>query len=172
MKTHWTKNQENRLCELLELQEKGECWIGYWCSDQYGRPCNGGKRKDTQAVAGQIQEENGDGLIMLCQDGTLHATRFPHMWKGCRVWMVALFFPFNVYVEKTGSRKREIIGEILPEETISASVGIRIGIKDLPDADLWGAYLGGANLQGANLWGVDLVGANLKDTNPSADTEK
>ena len=170
MKTHWTENQRLRLCELIDLQDKGGCWIGYWCSDQHGRSCNGGKRKYTQAVAGQIQEEDGDGLIILCQEGTLHGTAFPHMWKGCRVWMVALFAPFSKHVDKTGSRKREIIGEILPEETISASVGIRMGIKDLwgvdlRSANLEGADLRNANLRNANLMSVNLVSANLMGAN-------
>jgi uncharacterized protein YjbI with pentapeptide repeats len=58
--------------------------------------------------------------------------------------------------DKSAALKREIIGEILPEDCIDQSVAARM---NLGGAYLRGAYLGGANLGGANLGGAYLGGS-------------
>jgi uncharacterized protein YjbI with pentapeptide repeats len=74
---------------------------------------------------------------------------------------VALFGEVQKEGDKLGALKREILGEILPNECLDDSIGVRIGRKDLSGADLSGAYLSGADLNGANLSRADLSGADL-----------
>jgi hypothetical protein len=151
---HWTEAQCARLAELMD---QGVA-IAFWNSDAWGRACNGGK-KDFRAAPGLIQENAG--ALKLCDPPTFHATREPHRWKGDRVWIVAMHGEVRWQEDKCGSLRREIIGEILPEEAIfSASVAIRLR-ANLSGAYLYGAYLYGANLTGANLTGAYLTGANL-----------
>ena len=170
--------QQARLVHLLSLQEKGDVWIGYWNSDSWGRPCNGGSQ-ESSVYPGQIQDLSQNGSnFEICQPGCFHATEAPHKWKGNRVWMVALYAPFQTREDKRASQKREIIGEILPEEAIfDAGLACRLGIKNLSGMDLSGANLSDANLSGANLscanlsranlYGAYLYGANLYGANLS-----
>ena len=152
--THWTETQQSRLSDLMN---DPSVTISYWCSDQHGMPANGGS---SEAVhPGLIQEVSGP--LQICTEKALHATTFPHKWKGSRVWIVALFGEVQKENDKFGSLKREIIGDILPNECLEDSVGARIGRKDLSGADLYEANLRGANLNGANLNGANLRGANL-----------
>jgi len=147
--THWTTEQQTRLSDLMK---DPLVTISYWCSDQHGYPANGGSSEPV--YAGFIQEISGP--LEICTPNALHATTFPHKWKGCRVWIVALFGEVQKEGDKLGALKREILGEILPNECLDDSIGVRIGRKDLS-----GANLSGANLSGAHLSGADLNGANL-----------
>ena len=131
---HWTAAQQSRLSDLMN---DPSVTISYWCSDQHGIPANGGSSEPV--YPGMIQEISGP--LEICTKQALHATTFPHQWKGSRVWIVALFGEVQKRDDKFGSLKREIIGDILPEECLDDSVGVRIGRKDLS----------GANLRGANL---------------------
>jgi len=168
--THWTTEQQTRLSGLMK---DPLVTISYWGSDQHGYPANGGSSEPV--YAGFIQEISGP--LEICTPNALHATTFPHKWKGCRVWIVALFGEVQKEGDKLGALKREILGEILPNECLDDSIGVRIGRKDLSGAnlsgaDLRGAYLSGADLNGANLSraylsraylsGADLRGANLR----------
>jgi hypothetical protein len=154
IKSSWSDSQQARLCELMTDEN---VIIAYWCSDGDGRPANGGK--GTTAKIGLIEEI--EGPLQICTKKALHATHSPHIWKGCRVWMVALFGPVQQDNGKFGSLKREFLGEILPEEALNDSVGARLGRKDLRGANLSGAYLSRADLRGAYLSGADLSGAYL-----------
>jgi hypothetical protein len=170
IKSSWSDSQQARLRELMADEN---VTIAYWCSDAHGRPANGGK--GTTARIGLIEEI--EGPLQICTKKALHATHSPHIWRGSRVWMVALFGPVQQESDKFGSLKREFLGEILPEEALNDSVGARLGRKDLRGANLSGAkligaylsgaYLSGAYLNGANLRGADLCGANLRGANLS-----
>jgi len=149
---HWGPRQRARLTACIDAG----CTIAYWNSDAHGRPANGGTGL-AAVKAGLVQEIAGP--LALCGPRALHATLDPHRWKGSRVWIVALHGTVLVEGDKCGSLKREILGEILPEEGwVSPSVAIRIS----RGAYLSGAYLGCANLVGANLSGADLRGADLR----------
>lgn len=151
MKSHWTKKQKTA---FWRYYKKG--WtLAYWCSDQFGRPCNGGTGPAVTPL--EIQTETGGSI---CEPGTLHATLLPHRWKGSRVWIVALENPVSDG-GKFGAKQRAIIGEIYPEEAINGQVGARVGSKNLAGADLDGACLAGADLGGADLRGACLRGADL-----------
>ena len=167
--THWATEQQTRLSDLMK---DPLVTISYWCSDQHGYPANGGSSEPV--YSGLIQEISGP--LEICTPNALHATTFPHKWKGCRVWIVALFGEVQKEGDKLGALKREILGEILPNECLDDSIGVRIGRKDLSGADLRGAnliranligadlrgaYLSRAYLSGADLRGADLRGANL-----------
>jgi len=158
--THWATEQQTRLSGLMK---DPLVTISYWCSDQHGYPANGGSSEPV--YSGLIQEISGP--LEICTSKALHATTFPHKWKGCRVWIVALFGEVQKEGDKLGALKREILGEILPNECLDDSIGVRIGRKDLSGADLSGADLSGAHLRGAylngaNLSKADLSGANLR----------
>ena len=159
--THWTEKQ----CERLRACIKAGDTIAFWCSDAFGRPSNGGSLTIERAAPGVIHRGKGDAL---CEDGTLHATHQPHQWAGVRVWIVACREIVGEQSDKLGCREREIIGEVLPEEAIEASVACRLGGAranlsgaNLSRANLSRANLSGANLSGANLYGANLYGANL-----------
>ena len=164
--THWTAAQMQRLSDLLDQGVE----IAYWNSDAYARPANGGTG-NTQVYPGLVQEIPGP--LKLCGSGALHATLHPHKWTGCRVWLVALFGSVQKEQNKLGALKREILGEILPEEAIfDAGLACRLGIKNfsganLSRADLSRAYLSRADLSRANLSGAILSGANLYGANLS-----
>ena len=165
--THWTEKQ----CERLRACIKAGDTIAFWCSDAFGRPSNGGSLTIERAAPGVIHRGKGDAL---CEDGTLHATHQPHQWAGVRVWIVACREIVGEQPDKLGCREREIIGEVLPEEAIEASVACRLGGAranlsgaNLSRANLYGAYLYGANLSGANLSRANLSGANLSRANLS-----
>jgi hypothetical protein len=174
--THWTDTQRTRLRACIKAGDT----IAFWCSDAFGRPSNGGSLTIERAAPGVIHRGKGDAL---CEAGTLHATHQPHRWAGVRVWIVACREIVGEQSDKLGCREREIIGEVLPEEAIEASVACRLGgaranlsranlsganlsganlsRADLSGADLYGAYLSGADLYGANLSGANLSGADL-----------
>ena len=164
--THWTEKQ----CERLRACIKAGDTIAFWCSDAFGRPSNGGSLTIERAAPGVIHRGKGDAL---CEAGTLHATHQPHRWAGVRVWIVACREIVGEQSDKLGCREREIIGEVLPEEAIEASVACRLGGAranlsranlsgaNLSRADLYGANLSGANLSRADLSGADLYGAYL-----------
>jgi hypothetical protein len=154
IKPSWSDSQQARLCELMADEN---VTIAYWCSDGDGRPANGGK--GTTAKAGLIEEIKGP--LQVCTAKALHATHLPHVWKGIRIWMVALSGPVQQDRNKFGSLKREFLGEILPEESLNESVGARLGRKDLRGANLSGAKLSGADLSRANLSEADLSRADL-----------
>jgi hypothetical protein len=170
IKSSWSDSQQARLRELMA---DGNVTIAYWCSDAHGRPANGGK--GTTAKVGLIEEI--EGPLEICSKKALHATHSPHVWQGSRVWMVALFGPVQQDRDKFGSLKREFLGEIMPEEALNDSVGMRLGRKDLRGANLSGAKLIGAYLSRANLseadlsradlWRADLIEANLSGANLS-----
>ncbi len=153
---HWKPSQRRRLRECVQ----GGAEIVYWNSDRWGRPANGGTGGPVRV--GLVQEV--EGPLALCGPRALHATKEPHRWKGERVWVVAMWGPVVWNDDKCGSLKREILGEILPEEAwVSASVAARMGIaKYLYGANLSGANLERANLSGANLERANLSGANLE----------
>lgn len=188
--THWTDAQRMRLRALMddERHNPSTTWIGYWCSDAWGRPANGGVAVHADGIAAtaarvrargtqgapppdppqSMRAEPGavqriDGPLEICTPRALHATRQPHRWKGARVWMVALLGPRQDHDDKSAALAREIIGEILPHEAIAdPSLATRLLAFDLlRAADLVGANLRGANLDGANLDGANLGGANL-----------
>ena len=158
--THWTEKQ----CERLRACIKAGDTIAFWCSDAFGRPSNGGSLTIERAAPGVIHRGKGDAL---CEDGTLHATHQPHQWAGVRVWIVACREIVGEQSDKLGCREREIIGEVLPEEAIEASVACRLGGAgaNLSGANLYGANLYVANLYVANLTGADLTGADLCGAN-------
>ena len=148
---HWSDTQQARLFELMDDPSVN---IAYWNSDAQGRPTNGGSKCDWYATPGAIQELPGP--LVMCGPGALHATVDPLKWAGCRVWLVAMHSPFQIELDKVGSLKREILGEIFPEQVFCQRLGARLGRKDLS----W-ANLSGADLYGANLSGADLSGATL-----------
>ena len=143
-KPSWSQEQQDRLCLLMA---EGKAIIAYWCSDQHGRPANGGS--GTIARVGLIEEIPGP--LAICTKKALHGTHLPHKWMGCRVWMIALHGEVQTDGDKFGSLKREFLGEILPEEALNPSVGVRLGRKDLSGANLSWSDLSGSNLSEANL---------------------
>ena len=160
MKTHWTKEQTNRLAHLLD---KG-VWTGYWNSDAQGFPCNNGGSKKS-VYPGMVQRIKGP--LEICEKG-LHATTSPHIWKGTRVWIVALHGKIQKISDKACSLKREILGEVYPEESfLNGQVAVRLGCKELSYANLSGANLYGANLSNANLSNADLSYAGLRSADLS-----
>jgi hypothetical protein len=155
-KSHWSKKQVARFNEVIAQGAT----IAYWCSDAQGRPSNGGGCLDNwYAHVGLIQEI--EGPLKLCGDGALHATLEPHKWVGSRVWVVSMFGEIEFQENKLGSLSREFIGEILPEESMNESIGVRLGRKDLSGANLNRANLSVADLSGANLNRANLNRANL-----------
>ena len=146
---HWKPSQRKRLNKLLL---DTSTTIAYWCSDSNGKPTNGGKELPS-VYPGLIQEI--EGKLVFCKNA-LHATFTPHLWKGSRVWIVALSGEVIKEEDKLGARRREILGEVLPEEAFSESVGVRLGRKDLA----------GVNLSFANLSGADLSGAYRPENPP------
>ncbi len=160
VESHWTDDQRTAMQAALD---RGDT-VAYWCSDAHGYPCNGGA-SDTAAHSGLVQTVPGvEGRAVPCGPGALHATRDPHRWVGNRVWIVAC----SGVVDgdgKIGCLRREILGDVLPQEALDARVGVLLGRTDLGGADLNEANLGEANLCGANLCGANLCGADLGGAN-------
>ena len=98
--------------------------LAYWCSDQHGRPANHTPNDPAkwQVKEGLVQEISGK--LLLCENA-LHATLYPHRWRGIRVWLVALWGKVVGEDFKMGALKREILCEIFPEDAIDPSVAIR-----------------------------------------------
>ncbi|NIR30337.1 MAG: hypothetical protein GWN84_13715, partial [Gammaproteobacteria bacterium] len=124
----WPQPQRDRLAALLDAQrtDPSTTWIGYWCSDQWGRASNGG---DTSVYVSRGLVQEVGGPLELCTRHALHATSEPHRWRGCRVWIVALFGERQTEGAKCGALRREIIGEILPGDCIDPSIAIRMGLR-------------------------------------------
>ena len=146
--TSWTQAQISR---SLELEAAGAT-LAFYCSDQHGRPVNGGSQNPKwTCFPGAVHQI--DGPLALCTDHALHATFQPHRWLGSRVWVVAMIGDMQ-REDKIGALHREVIGEILPEDCIDPSIGVRIGIRNLS-----GSVLRGSDLSGSVLRGSDLSGA-------------
>ena len=167
---NWTKKQIKRFNLLLVLEQEGKVKIGYWCSDSLGCPANGGTSADGLfAKPGLIQKV--EGPLEICTSSALHITSDPLRWRGSRVWICALHGEVQNEADKSASLKREIIGEVLPEDCVcNPRIGARLGRKDLAGANLTGANLSGADLSRADLAGAilteaDLYGANLTGAN-------
>jgi len=174
--TSWNSAQIARINALVN---DPNVTLAFYCSDQHGRPANGGS-KDPKwtCFSGAVHEI--EGPLQICKNA-LHATFEPHRWLGSRVWIVALSRFVVCTTTKLGALRREVIGEILPEDCVSASVGARFGLRDLRGANLECVNLSGAclieadfsgarcakstltraNLARANLSGADFTGANL-----------
>ncbi len=163
--SHWTAKQRNH---LRRLQKQGAV-IAYWLSDAYGRPSNNvldySKAKNWTAKPGLVQKV--DGPLVECSEKALHATFEPHKWVGSRVWMVGFLGEVKHLENKVAGLHREIIGEIMPEEAITPSIGVKLGRKDLSGADLRSADLYSANLYSANLSSANLSSADLRSANLS-----
>ena len=102
----WPSLQRTRLAAL----KAAGAFIGFWKSDQAGRPCNGGSGEP--AIVGQVQQATGP--LTLCKKGCLHATLEPQKWKGERLWLVALTGKILRDGDKAGAQTREILGEVTP----------------------------------------------------------
>jgi uncharacterized protein YjbI with pentapeptide repeats len=170
--TGWSKRQRDHLLRLIRTGAT----IAYVVTDQHGRPCNGGTNtRKNQLYPGLVQEVKGP--LELGTARALHGTYEPHRWSGCRVWVAGFVGEIARDKDEIAALCREIVGEVFPECAFSASVGVRIGRKDLAGEDLRGAYLANAdflwaNLERANLAGADLsraylAGANLAGTDLS-----
>ena len=154
------EQQQNRLLECLS---DPTCKVAYWCSDQWGGPANhqcDNYGAEWRAYPGRVDDIGGDPEP--CSDRGLHATDYPHQWKGTRVWIVGLWnwvCGGNKYI----STRREIICEITPESVISQSVAaqMNLSLADLSGADLSDADLSLSRLSGADLSGADLSWADL-----------
>ena len=161
--SHWTSKQRNH---LRRLQKQGAV-IAYWLSDAHGRPSNNIldslKAKNWTAKPGLIQKV--DGPLVECSEKALHATFEPHKWVGSRVWMVGFLGEVKYLDNKIAGLHREIIGEIMPEEAITPSIGVKLGRKDLSGADLYSANLSYADLYSADLYFANLIYANLSYAN-------
>jgi len=153
-----TKEQQKR---LRQLHDDPDAWIGYWCSDQWGRSANGGSTDEQwHAEAGKVQEIDESLGLAACprqDEGGLHATRHPHYWKGCRVWVVALLGERVGGGSKKAARRREIVCEIRPSDALSQQIAARFGMGGcLRRADLRHADLRGADLRCTLLRHADL----------------
>ena len=166
-----TPEQQQRLLECLS---DPTCKVAYWCSDQWGGPANhqcDNYGADWRAYPGRVDDIGGTPEA--CSDRGLHATDYPHQWKGARVWIVGLWNWVKDGNKYAGAR-REIICEIAPESVLDQSVAARMTLScaDLSGADLsWSrlscADLSGARLSCADLSGADLSGARLSDADLS-----
>lgn len=168
---HWTRAQQHRLSALLraQAQDPDNTWVGYWNSDQHGRPANNQGNGGSAATPGLVTTVTGP--LILCTSHALHATRAPNVWLGCRVWIVALLGLRRHEENKAGALVREIVGEILPEECLDPKIFVRcypnLSYSDLSYSDLRGSDLRGSNLRGSNLRGSDLGYSNLRGSDLS-----
>ena len=149
MTNHWTKKQKDRLLKALKSNDT----VAFVLTDQHGRPSNGGS--GTTCKAGAVHKETGK-LEGLCCQGVLHGTLEPKKWHGCRVWIAVFKAPVIKETDKLGSKRREIIGEVLPKEAMVWGVAVKTGRKDLSNADLSNADLSNADLSNADLRNADL----------------
>lgn len=160
----WTPAQQARLLDCLRDGNT----LAYYCSDDEGRPANGGS--GTVAIPGATHHP-ADPDFAPCTAGAVHGTREPHRWDGRRVWVVALRGIVH-RCDVIAATEREIIGEVTPTDCIDPRIAVRIGVHldrlagaDLTGADLSYADLSGADLTGANLTCAILRGANLREAN-------
>ncbi len=149
--SHWTARQRNHLRRLI----RQGATICYWTSDAHGRPANHDMdpiaARDWTARPGLVQIVAGP--LEPCSARSLHATLEPHRWRGVRVWIVGIFDP-EKSDGKFATLRREIIGEVLPEEATDPRVGVRVGRRDLSNANLSNANPSGADLSNAYLSGA------------------
>ena len=92
--------------KLSSLEDQGVLFA-YWRSNKDGTPSNGGS--GTKAVPGLVEEIKGP--LKICTKDALHGTYLPAKWKGDKIWIVALYPPFQFEEDKVASLKREIICE-------------------------------------------------------------
>ena len=162
--TSWTAKQRNHLRRM----QKAGAVFAYYLTDSYGRPSNCNidnllDRKKWTVKPGIVQKVNGP--LEECSKNALHATLEPHKWIGNRVWVVAFLGEVKRLDNKIAGLHREIIGEVMPEEALSPSVGVKLGRKDLNSADLRDAHLIYANLNCADLSYANLNYADLRSAN-------
>ena len=81
--------------------------LAFWKSNKDGTPSNGGS--GTPAYVGKVEQVKGP--LKLCSKNALHGTLTPSLWKGERLWIVALYPPVAFDEDKCGSLKREILME-------------------------------------------------------------
>ena len=81
----------------------------FWWSDSKGLPCNGGE-KGNVAQPGLVEQTQGP--LILCENGTLHATINPSKWKGDRLWLVEIIGDYIQDADKIGCLQRRIVKEI------------------------------------------------------------
>ena len=132
------EQQQNRLLECLS---DPTCKVAYWCSDQWGGPANHeclNYGADWRAYPGRVDDIGGTPEA--CSARGLHATDYPHQWKGARVWIVGLWNWVKDGNKYAGTR-REIICEIAPESVLDQSVAARMHLSgaDLSWCDMRGA---------------------------------
>ena len=180
IKSHWTKKQTERLAYLLD---EGKSWIGYWCSDQFGRPSNGGMSR--KPVRPGMMQKIDPAHVRICEYG-FHATLHPHRWVGCRVWIVALHgsMPWDkgsdkitIRDDKACAATREILGEVYPEESfLNAQVSIKFNsyksigyysYKDLSHTDLKKAMCANSTYRYIDFSYADLYDADFSRSDVS-----
>src|SRR3990167_3161333 len=71
--------------------DKAGAILAYWLSNADGTPANGGS--GTKARVGLVEEISGP--LKICTKNALHGTLKPPKWSGERVWIVALYPPFQ-----------------------------------------------------------------------------
>jgi len=139
--------------------KEGRLW--WRCTDQHGRPDNGGKAEPL-TQPGQISEAVAP---ILCKSGW-HVTSQPHRWRGCRVFMVeGIGQQGDQEEDKTVFEQIRILAEVDPEKCLMASIRARCGRKDLQNADLRNADLRFADLRFADLRNADLRWSDLRRAN-------
>lgn len=82
--------------------------IAIWKTNKDATPSNGGSGGVRKA--GDVEEV--EGPLEICTERALHATLEPQIWKGERMFAVALYPPVVGNGEKYASLKREIIMEL------------------------------------------------------------
>ena len=170
--SHWTAKQRNHLRRM----QKASAVFAYYLTDSHGRPSNHKFNNILDARKWTVKPgiiQRVDGPLVACSENALHATLEPHKWVGNRVWVVAFLGEVKYLNNKIAGLHREIIGEVMPEEALSPSVGVKLGRKDLGGADLSSADLRSANLiyadlRSANLSYANLSYADLRDANLSS----
>src|SRR3990167_8493907 len=85
--------------------DKAGAILAYWLSNADGTPANGGS--GTKARVGLVEEISGP--LKICTKNALHGTLKPPKWSGERVWIVALYPPFQFQEDKIASLRREFI---------------------------------------------------------------
>ena len=135
------RTPEQQQQRLLECLADPSCKVAYWCSDQWGGPANhqcANYGAEWRAYPGRVDDIGGTPEA--CSDRGLHATDYPHQWKGARVWIVGLW-NWVCDENKYAGTRREIICEIAPESVLDQSVAARMHLSgaDLSWCDMRGA---------------------------------
>ena len=87
--------------------EKAGAILAYWRSHADGTPANGGG--GTKARVGLVEEISGP--LAICTKNALHGTLDPPKWRGDRLWIIALYPPWQFQGDKVASLKREFIAD-------------------------------------------------------------